>query len=469
MNSLNMRNALKIKKKYICFLLNAMLLMAFSACQQSPKTEEKNLPILNDLPQILAEKELCAITLESSLSYFTDGEREMGYEYTLCSDYAESLGVNLRFVVAQNLDEMRQLLLSGKGDIIVYRMPMSRENKELLAFANNVHTTYPVLIQPLNGVITDATELIGKQVFTRKFSRYWHLLNNLNEELGGGIEMVEIDSFNVDQLIRKVADGELPLTVADYEIAMLNRTFLPNFDCNLVLGLEQQYAWAVRKTSPELLQSINDWYEPHRRYYEQLRLRQQRTLKNYFGSPQFQKVGQISPFDSLFQAYALQINWDWRLLASLAYHESRFNPHVVSYAGAVGLMQLMPRTAAQFGVDSTLILEPEHNIAASVQYIKRLDGYFQKIKDPQERIKFILASYNSGPAHVFDARALAQKYGENPDVWFNSVETYLLLKNQPEYYNDSVCKFGYFRGNHTARYVRDVFRTYQEYSGIKPQ
>ncbi len=464
-----MPNAQKIRRKNIIAVLFLMLLASFTACKQRTENDEQNLPILNDLPQIVAEKELCAITLESSLSYFTDGDKEMGYEYTLCSDYAESLGVNLRFIVAHNLDEMRQMLLRGQGDIIVYRMPMSRENKELLAFANNVHTTYPVLIQPLNGAVTDATELVGKQVYTRKHSRYWHLLNNLNEELGGGIEVMEIDSFNVDQLIRKVADGELPLTVADYEIAMLNRTFLPNFDCNLVLGLEQQYGWAVRKTSPDLLQSINDWYEPRRMYYEKLRLRQQRTLKSYFGASQFEKVGQISPFDSLFQTYAPQINWDWRLLASLAYHESRFNPHVVSYAGAVGLMQLMPRTAERFGVDSTLILEPEHNIAASVQYIKRLDGYFQKIKDPQERIKFILASYNSGPAHVFDARALAQKYGENPDVWFNSVETYLLLKNQPEYYNDSVCKYGYFRGNHTARYVRDVFRTYQQYSGISVQ
>lgn len=445
---------------FICFVL-----LCFCDCQQAKNNDNEQQLLLNDLPQILEQKELCVITLESSLSYFTDGDNVMGYEYTLCSDYTESLGVDLRFIVARNLEEMRQLLLSGKGDIIVYRMPMSKENKELMAFANNVQKTSPVLIQSLNDTITDATGLVGRQVYTRKYSRYWHLLNNLNEELGGGIDIVEVDSLNIDQLIRKVAEGEYSLTVADYEVAMLNRMFVPNFNSSVSLGLEQEYAWAVRKTSPELLNSINSWYEPRRLYYEKLKNRNH-NLKKYFGESSFQKVGQISPFDSLFQIYAPQIGWDWRLLAALSYHESRFNPQIISYAGAVGLMQLMPRTAERFGVDSTMIFEPEYNISASVQYIKRLDGYFRKVKDEQERKKFILASYNSGPAHIFDARALAKKYGENPDIWFNSVENYLLLKNQTEYYNDSVCKFGYFRGNHTARYVRDVFETYQIYCGI---
>ena len=455
-----MLNALKRNILFIC-----LVLLCFSACQQAKNNDNEQQLLLNDLPQILEQKELCVITLESSLSYFTDGDNVMGYEYTLCSDYTESLGVDLRFIVARNLEEMRQLLLSGKGDIIVYRMPMSKENKELMAFANNVQKTSPVLIQSLNDTITDATGLVGRQVYTRKYSRYWHLLNNLNEELGGGIDIVEVDSLNIDQLIRKVAEGEYSLTVADYEVAMLNRMFVPNFNSSVSLGLEQEYAWAVRKTSPELLNSINSWYEPRRLYYEKLKNRNH-NLKKYFGESSFQKVGQISPFDSLFQIYAPQIGWDWRLLAALSYHESRFNPQIISYAGAVGLMQLMPRTAERFGVDSTMIFEPEYNISASVQYIKRLDGYFRKVKDEQERKKFILASYNSGPAHIFDARALAEKYGKNPDIWFNSVENYLLLKNQTEYYNDSVCKFGYFRGNHTARYVRDVFETYQIYCGI---
>ena len=92
---------------------------------------------------------------------------------------------------------------------------------------------------------------------------------------------------------------------------------------------------------------------------------------------------------------------------------------------------------------------------------------FSSIENKEERIKFILAGYNAGPGHIFDAMALAEKYGANPNIWFGNVETYLLLKNQEEYYNDSVCKHGFFRGKHTVEYVHDVYDTYYIYCGNK--
>ena len=129
---------------------------------------------------------------------------------------------------------------------------------------------------------------------------------------------------------------------------------------------------------------------------------------------------------------------------------------------------MMPGTGAKYGLDSATIFQPDAAIAASVQYIKSLNLIYRAIEDPEERIKFILASYNAGPAHIIDARALATKYGENPNLW-SIVEKYLLLKNKPEYYNDEVCKFGYFRGKHTVRYVGDVFDTYNKYLGVKKE
>lgn len=436
--------------------------LLFVACSKTPKSEALASESEVDLPQIKASGVLRAITLESALSYFTDGDKELGYEYSLCSDYAAYLGVELRLIVAENLNEMQQLLQQGQGDIIVYRMPMSKRNKELFHFTSNVHTIYPVLIQSVDDSVTDATGLIGRRVYTRRHSRYWHLLQHLNSELGGGIQIVEVDSCNIDRLIQLVAQGEMELTVADSEVALLSRRYVPDFDSHVVLGVEQEYSWAVRKTSPQLLASVNEWYAPRRHYYERLKVRNQ-ALTSYYGAPLTAGNGIVSPFDSIFKANAPVVGWDWRLMAALAYHESRFNPLIVSYAGAVGLMQLMPRTAERFGVDSTMILLPEHNVAAAAQYIRVLNGYFDDILDQQERAKFVLASYNSGPAHVFDARALAQKYGENPDVWYNSVEKYMLLKSKEEFYNDSVCKFGYFRANHTVRYVRDVMQTYRSY------
>ena len=128
-------------------------------------------------------------------------------------------------------------------------------------------------------------------------------------------------------------------------------------------------------------------------------------------------------------------------------------------------MQLMPRTAANFGLSGATITNPEKNIEAGVQYIKSLNLLFRKIESKEERIKFILASYNSGPAHVLDAMALARKFDSNPYVWHGHVEMYLEKKSDPEYYTDEVVKYGRFRATETLRYVRNTLTTWQKFKG----
>jgi len=130
-------------------------------------------------------------------------------------------------------------------------------------------------------------------------------------------------------------------------------------------------------------------------------------------------------------------------------------------------MQLMPRTAANFGLTRKTVLNPEKNIEAGVQYIKSLNLSFRKVENKDERIKFILAAYNSGPAHVLDAMALAKKHGKNPQIWFNNVEYFLIKKSEPEFYNDPVVKYGRFRGKETVAYVVNTLETYEKYSSKK--
>ena len=137
----------------------------------------------------------------------------------------------------------------------------------------------------------------------------------------------------------------------------------------------------------------------------------------------------------------------------------------VSRRGASGLMQLMPRTAARFGVGPQEIFNPEKNIEAGVQFIKSVNLMFRKIENLDERRKFVLAAYNGGPAHILDAMALAEKHGKNPYVWFDNVEYYLSKKNDPEYYNDEVVKYGRFRATETVNYVRKTLDTYYKYIG----
>jgi membrane-bound lytic murein transglycosylase F len=177
--------------------------------------------------------------------------------------------------------------------------------------------------------------------------------------------------------------------------------------------------------------------------------------------------GEISPFDDLIKKHAKKIDVDWRFLAAIIYHESRFDPEAQSPFGAAGLMQVVPNTAQRFGVAPEEILDPDRNIAAGAGFVKYLYSYWRKkLKNPTDLDKFVLASYNVGLGHVIDARMLAEKHGLDQDLWDDHVEEMLLKKSNPDYYNDTVVKHGYCRGNEPVQYVNRVMDYFQQYKNI---
>jgi membrane-bound lytic murein transglycosylase F len=232
----------------------------------------------------------------------------------------------------------------------------------------------------------------------------------------------------------------------------------------------QRSSWVVNKSSHQLAKALDDWFENNKNTS-----RYRAIMKRYFeiskmpgGEPaSMLGRGKISHYDDIFKKYASSIGWDWRLLASIAYQESKFQLNEMSWAGAVGLMGLMPRTAEAFGITPQERVLPDPSVKAGVAYIKSLQRSFGKVQDENEQIKFILASYNSGIAHILDAQALANKYGKNPYLWDGNVVECLKWKRLPEYYNDSVCKYGYFRGTETLNYVDQVIKRWKYYQEKK--
>lgn len=422
-----------------------------------------------DLQQIKDNGELVVLTLYSSTSYFIYRGQNMGFQYELGEQFAKSLGVKLKIKVAKNIHDLIERLLAGEGDLIAYNLPITKEWKDSLIYCGEEVITHQVIVQRTGGrgkPLKDVTELIGKDVYVKP-GKYYERLVNLDRELGGGIHIHKVsnDSITIEDLIMQVSQGKIPYTVADNDVARLNTTYYPNLNIGLSISFDQRASWAVRKDCPQLAEAANKWHEKNmtspaytasmKRYFE--------IGKAIPHSPILSlREGKISHFDHLFKKYAPDINWDWRLLASLAYTESNFDTTAVSWAGAKGLMQLMPATARAMGVPPGKEQNPEESIKAATKYIAATAKSFSKIPQ-EERINFILASYNSGIGHVFDAMALAEKYGKNKYVWRDNVENFILLKSNEEYFTDPVCKNGYFRGIETYNFVRDITARFEQY------
>jgi membrane-bound lytic murein transglycosylase F len=170
-------------------------------------------------------------------------------------------------------------------------------------------------------------------------------------------------------------------------------------------------------------------------------------------------------YDAEIKKQSKRLNWDWRLFASLIYHESNFKPDARAWSGAYGLLQLMPWVMEQYGLDS--ISSPNQQIAAGARYIASIDKQFKNmVPDPVERQKFVLAAYNVGLAHVFDARRLAKKYGKKDDVWTTQVDSFILKKSEPKYYRDRLAFYGYCRGEEPFRFVEEVMEMYGLYKNV---
>ncbi len=437
-----------------------------------------------DLEDIQKRGRLIALTGYSASSYFIYKGEPMGFEYDLLRLLAKHLNLKLEIVVVRNLDRIFSMLNEGKGDIVAYNMTVTKARLKKVDFTDQHTLIHQVLVQRLpenwrkmkrhqikKKLIDNVTELIGKKVYVRKGSSYYQRLLHLSDEIGGDIDIVEVPGdVSTEELIAKVARGEIDYTVADENVAQINAAYLQNIDIHVPISLPQRIGWAIRKNSPHLKAAINQWLKEmkdkptfnvlYSKYHLNKRFFTQRAKSEYFSLT----GDKISPYDDLIKQQAKKLNWDWRLLASQVFQESQFDPKASSWVGARGLMQLMPQTAKQFGVKK--VTDPVQNLKGGVKFIKWLENYWKDIPDSSERRKFVLASYNVGQGHVQDARKLAEKYGKDPNKWTGNVANFLLKKSQEKYFNDEVVKYGYCRGDEPVTYVEEILQRYRDYQKL---
>lgn len=484
---LYLNESMRSFQKYLPFLIAILLI----CCKVDKDSNSKNQaefinPIVanssdHDLEDIKKDGVLRALVVYSSTSYFLYKGQPMGFEYELLQMLAKEMDLKLEVVVSKDLDTEFEVLNRGDIDLIAHGMTITNQRKWEVDFTEHLYLTRQVLVQkkPDNylkmswkslerSLIHDPIELIDDTVSIRRNSAYYERLMSLSNEMGGNIVIDTLDStLSTGEIMDMVAAGKIKYTVADENLAKINASNHRILDISVPISFSQRIAWVTRKKSKNFRKVVNDWILSKRKtteynvvynkYFKNRRSFQRRIKSDYYSL----KNNQISEYDDLIKSYANNLGWDWRLLASQVYQESKFDPKASSWAGAHGLMQLMPATAKSLGIDD--LSDPKQSIKAGTKYLKQLYKQFEHIQDSVNRMKLTLASYNCGLGHVLDAQRLAEANNLNPEIWNDHVEDMLLELRFPKQYNKDFIKYGYVRGSEPVAYVDQILERYDHY------
>jgi membrane-bound lytic murein transglycosylase F len=464
-------------------LLLPLVIVVFS-CGEGRKKEVQQEPLEagpTDLERIREEGVLKVVVDYNSTNYFVYRGKPMGFQYEMVQELCDDLGVNPQIAVSNELDESFNGLKNGSFDLIAKNLTVTRSRNREVHFTEPLKQTRQVLVQrkpnpddSTTVYLKSTLELAGKKVHVQENTAYYTRLVNLSEEIGYPIN-IEVDSiYGVEQLIARVAEGEIDYTVCDEDVGRLNKTYYPNIDVSLVISFPQNIAWALPK------EATDDWKEYLDNWLTEFKKSAKYNIfyNKYFVSSRSKtrlesgyhsiNGGKISEFDPVVKELSEKYGWDWRLISSIMYVESRFNPEAESWGGAYGLMQLMPNTATALGIED--YTDPAQNIKGGILMLNWIDEQLlNSIPDSTERIKFTLAAYNIGLGHVKDAQRLARKYGKNQHKWEGNVDFYLRNKSSSQYFEDPVVRWGYARGEEAYNYVQRVTGNYEHYLNVIPK
>jgi membrane-bound lytic murein transglycosylase F len=408
------------------------------------------------LRKILEQGELTVITRNNAHCYYIYRDEPMGFEYDLAKAFAEYLGVRLQIRVAESWEDMIPDLARGHGDFIAASLTITPERKKQVAFSNGYMTIEQhLIVNRKDRHIRSAEDLDGKTVHVRKGTSYEKALTRLVQD-GAGIHVQTVEDTPTEELIAQVAKGEIRVTVADSNVARLNRRYYPRAVMAGTISGKQQLAWALDPKAKKLRRRINEFFaliqqdgryrKIYNRYYSHLDEFDYVDLRTFH----MRLDTRLPLYRKFIETAAEQYGFDWRLIAAQVYQESHFDPQARSSAGAMGLMQLMPATAETLRVKNPM--HPDTNIRSGVRHLRYLYDSFPEATEPN-RTFISLAAYNTGLGHVLDARKLALERELDPNRWSSLVETLPLLRFRKYY---SKATYGYTRGIQPVQYVKQI-------------
>ena len=484
-------------KVAVCFLfvsLVTVLMNANSGCSKQPETEVASnqspdaAPVANsepaepvdpslidrikkekwtgDLSAMAERRYIRALVTYNRTYYFYDGAEAKGVTYEALKEFEKFVNQKLNtgrhpigiiFIPVQR-GELLKGLIEGRGDIAASNIGITPEGQAVIDYSDPVGNPSPSIVAtgPNSPQIASVDDLAGKEVYVRKLSRYWAPLEQLSNEFKqAGKPAITLkpadENLEDEDILEMVNAGVVGITVVDKLVADLWSQVFPQLTLHpdLAVGPAINAGWAFRKNSPELASMVNEFVQGHRvgtafgntlvrRYFQDTK-----WIVNATSEEERKKFRATVEF---FKKYAGEYGFDWLMVAAQAYQESRLDQEAHSAAGAVGVMQIKPSTAAGDPINIKDVSQLEPNIHAGVKYMRfMMDQYFKDA--PMNQVTkglFAFASYNAGPARVAKLRQHAKDEGLDPNKWFNNVELIAGREIGPE----------------TVNYVSNIYKYY---------
>jgi len=435
------------------------------AVQETRQPWERPL-VERDLDVVLVDT-LRVLVLEDPLSYETRPKAVTGLEYDLLQRFANTLGVPLLAIPMDHPDSMLLALQRGHGDIIAAQSTPRKDRRRWVVWSKPYRSVYPVLATLRADPQVEQQKgkaVVEQRVDTAEVSLWspFAIPDYSWDRPAGSPMPIHVDaSITPEDLLMEVLLGRHGATVVTDARASYEAGRFPVLEFSAPLGPEVPLCFVLRRNAPKLRQRLDAWLlSPKEVEARNMLVKAYSVALPKPGPLRTRKTipmngDSISPFDDGFREHAAKIPWDWELLAAMAYKESRFDSTVTSGKGAQGIMQIMPRTGERLGLQPGDPME-EH-IAAATRYLNKLDTFWVRaIPDREQRLRFVLASYNAGPGHIVDAQRLAGRLGLDPHRWEHNVERAVLLLAKPRYYLLPEMKNGYCNGRQVFHYVREV-------------
>ena len=450
------------------------------ADSEEPKPLSTIDPVNRDFEDIQREGVLRMITYYSSNTYFLNQGIEVGFEYELVKNFARENDLALEVVIVGEDENPFDLLNSGAGDVIAANYTVTPDRKEVAKFTRPYNIVDQMIVYSSEEderpqTLEELSES-GMPISVRRNSSYFTQLRKLNDEdYNFNISLIS-EGMDTEAALVQLANGNLRATVADDNMYDAASRYMEGLFPGPMIAESDTIAWAIRKNASDLEAKMNRYLYKHFRFSEDRDRPKRSTFlnvlrKKYFDESrqmaeyynpewQYQSMGIISPYDDVIRAVADTMDIDWLMVTAMIAQESSFNPNSKSWAGAVGLMQIMPQFVNTSYED---LYDPVTNIKEGARIIKEHLEHYSYIDSTEQRWAFALATYNVGLGHMADARRLAIDRNKNPNNW-EDVSNALLKLMQRRYYENA--RYGFARGIEPVQYVEEIMNRYRTYKTI---